>query len=231
MQDTQWMTPEQINEYQFMRLKKLVTHAYETVPFYRKLYDEHAIRPDDIKNIDDFTRLPLITREDIRSAGDRLRSSAYSKHTLIHGHTSGTTGSPLSFYWDKETCIYTNAVDWRQKAWAGVEYGEKLAMFLGRTIVPVDKKNPPFWQLDRFHNMLWMSSFHLGEKYFAVLFRQTSQIQSSGHRGLSFHDLHSRQVFETYRKPLPRQGGLYILGDIIADAKRTDRRKIPMQGF
>lgn len=162
---TQWFSKEQIYHYQSERLKKLVTHAYNTVPFYRKHYDKSGVNPKEIKSLKDISRLPLVTRDDIRDAGDSLISSQYKKNKLVHGHTSGTTGSPLSFFWDKQTCVYTNAVDWRQKAWADIRYGDRIALFLGRTIVPTEKTEPPFWQLDRIHNMLWMSSFHLSEHY------------------------------------------------------------------
>ncbi|MBD1399330.1 phenylacetate--CoA ligase family protein [Pelovirga terrestris] len=162
---TQWYTPDEIAAYQLERLKKIVKHAYETVPFYRKRFDEYQVRPIDIKNLSDVAKLPILTREDVRSAGDQLISSKYPQNKLFHGHTSGTTGSPLSCYWDKHTCIYNNAADWRQKIWAGVQYGDGIAMFLGRTIVPTNKTSPPLWQHDRIHNMLWMSSFHLSEQY------------------------------------------------------------------
>jgi phenylacetate-CoA ligase len=161
---TQWFSQSQINEYQNKRLKEIVKHAYENVPFYKKLYDKYAVRPEEIKDIRDISRLPLVTREDVRKAGNNLLSLQHSKRNLVHGHTSGTTGSPLSFYWDKRTCIYTNAADWRQKLWAGVCYGDRIALYLGRTIVSTNRTEPPFWQKDRIHNMLWMSSFHLSEE-------------------------------------------------------------------
>jgi phenylacetate-CoA ligase len=165
LQQTQWFPPDRIRQYQTQRLRKLISHAYETVPFYRELYDKHGVKPDDFHSIEDLSKFPAITREDVRISGESLISSKLRKRDLIHGHTSGTTGSPLSFFWDKTTCVYTNAVDWRQKDWAGVRYGDRIAMFLGRTIVPTDKTSPPFWQEDRIHNMLWMSSFHLSEQF------------------------------------------------------------------
>ena len=177
LQQTQWYSPEQIREYQLVRLQKLIKHAYETVPFYRKRYDEYGVRPEDIKDLHDITRFPILTREDVRSAGNEMVSSHYSKRKLFHGHTSGTTGSPLSCYWDKQTCVYNNATDWRQKFWGGVNYGEGIALLLGRTIVPTNKKNPPFWQHDRIHNMLWMSSFHLSEKYLPHYIKKLSHYQ------------------------------------------------------
>lgn len=165
LQQTQWYSPDQIHQFQTERLQKLVWHAYNTVPFYHDLYDKHCVHPEAIKELRDISLLPLITREDVRAAGERLISSGYSLRELIHGHTSGTTGSPLSFYWDKNTCMYTNAVDWRQKLWAGILYGDKIALLLGRTVVATDKVKPPFWQHDRIHNMLWLSSFHLSEMH------------------------------------------------------------------
>jgi phenylacetate-CoA ligase len=165
LRQTQWFSPEKIYHYQTKRLRALVKRAYETVPFYRKHFNENGVRPEDIKELSDISRLPLLTREDVRAAGDSLISSKFSKRKLVHGHTSGTTGSPLSFYWDKNTCIYNNAIDWRHKHWAGIHYGDGIALLMGRTIVPTHKTKPPFWQHDRIHNILWISSFHLSEEY------------------------------------------------------------------
>ena len=181
--ETQWYTPKQIFDYQSTRLKKLVRHAYSTVPFYRDHYKKNGVHPDEINSVDDISKLPLITREDVRIAEDKLLSSAYCKNKLIHGHTSGTTGSPLSFYWDKQTCVYNNAVDWRQKAWAGINYGEKIALLLGRTIVPTSKTKPPFWQLDRIHNTLWMSSFHLSEQFLPHFLKKLRQYKPAAIEG------------------------------------------------
>jgi phenylacetate-CoA ligase len=183
LQQSQWFTPEKIQQYQTTRFQRLVHHAYENVPFYRKLYDEHGVHPSDIKDLRDTSRLPLINREDIRRAGDDLLSSQLSKRDLIKGHTSGTTGSPLSFYWDKQTCVYTNAVDWRQKLWGGVRYGDRLALFLGRAIVPTSKTKPPFWQQDRIHNMLWMSSFHLSDTYLPLYFEKLREYKPAAIEG------------------------------------------------
>lgn len=177
LKQTQWFTPSQIEEYQTRRLLAVVEHAYRTVPFYRELYRKHGVSPGDIRDLRDISRLPIIRREDIRAAGSELISSDYPKRNLIHGHTSGTTGSPLSFYWDRQTCVYTNAVDWRQKLWGGVQYGDRIALLLGRTIVPTNRRIPPYWQMDRVHNLLWMSSFHLGEQYLPHYVRKLRQFR------------------------------------------------------
>ena len=180
---TQWYTSEQIHDYQTERLRALVKHAYDTVPFYRSRYEKHGVIPDDIKELGDITKLPIISRDDIRAHGHDLISSRYSKRELMHGHTSGTTGSPLSFYWDKQTCVYNNAVDWRQKEWAGVRYGDRMTLLLGRTVVPTNKTKPPFWQHDHIHNMLWMSSFHLTGEYLKYYIKKLREYKPAAIEG------------------------------------------------
>jgi phenylacetate-CoA ligase len=162
--ETQYYSRERMEEYQNRRLVQLVQHAYQTVPYYRDLFDRHGLTSKDIQSKDDIHKIPVLTRDAVRSNRNRLISDKYRPQDLVHGHTSGTTGSPLDFFWDINTCVYTNGVDWRQKNWAGINYGDRIAVLLGRTIVPIDSKRPPFWRMNYLHNQLWLSSFHLREE-------------------------------------------------------------------
>lgn len=156
---------DEIRAYQLVRLQTLIRHAYSNVPYYQSLFKEICLKPEDIKCLSDIERIPVLTREIIREQKDSLIDSRIQKSKLFAGHTSGTTGSPLSFYWDIQTCLMNNALDWRQKSWAGIHPGDKIALFLGRTIVSTKRSSPPFWNLDRFQNQLWVSSFHLADSY------------------------------------------------------------------
>jgi phenylacetate-CoA ligase len=158
------LSESQLIDYQNERLKALIEHAYRSVPYYAKLMNELKLRPDDIKTGQDLVKLPLLTREQIRDNLPRLVSHDFKKRDLLMGHTSGTTGSPLEFYWDRNMCLVNNVVDWRQKMWAGLNYGDKYGVLLGRMIVPPGQQTPPFWRMNYIHNQLWLSSFHLSEK-------------------------------------------------------------------
>ena len=50
---------------QLEKLKKTVKHAYDNVSHYRNKMDEAGVKPEDIKSLDDITKLPFITKEDI----------------------------------------------------------------------------------------------------------------------------------------------------------------------
>ncbi len=162
--ETEWFSYSDLVELQNVRMRVLIGHAYETVPYYHQMMKERKLSPEDFKTVSDLPKLPTLSREDIRANFERLISCKYKKWQLVKGHTSGTTGSPLQFYWDKNTCLINNIADWRQKNWAGLKYGDKYAVLLGRTVVPINHKKPPFWRMNYLHNQLWLSSFHMTEQ-------------------------------------------------------------------
>jgi phenylacetate-CoA ligase len=164
LEKTQYYSKDQILEYQTRKFLNIVRHAYETVPFYNQLFNENGIKPSDIQSLEDANKIPLLTKDDVKNNFNEMISSRFTRKDLVLGGTSGTTGTPLKVLWDRNTCIYTNAVDWRQKAWGGIFFGDKVAQLLGRPIVSPNRKKKPFWQMDHIHNQLWMSSFHLSDE-------------------------------------------------------------------
>ena len=51
----QWRDPCRLREWQGRRLRKLVRHAYASVPFYRRLYDQAGVDPAAIRSLDEQT--------------------------------------------------------------------------------------------------------------------------------------------------------------------------------
>ena len=57
---------EDMSALQSQKLVKMVKNAYENVPFYKQKLDEAGVSPDDIKSIEDITKLPYTTKDDLR---------------------------------------------------------------------------------------------------------------------------------------------------------------------
>ena len=55
---TQWLRPYEIEELQNKKLQALVKHAYENVPYYRRLFKRIGLKPDDIKTKEDLIKIP-----------------------------------------------------------------------------------------------------------------------------------------------------------------------------
>ncbi|MCL1846425.1 MAG: phenylacetate--CoA ligase [Coriobacteriia bacterium] len=53
---------------QLVRLQSTVTHCYESIPFYRRAFDEKGIKPSDVTSLADLQKLPFTLKQDLRDA-------------------------------------------------------------------------------------------------------------------------------------------------------------------
>ena len=67
---SQWWTIEQLRVYQLSEFSKLLDHAYENVPYYRRVFKEKGLHPDHIQTRNDFNNIPFLTKQDIRGNQD-----------------------------------------------------------------------------------------------------------------------------------------------------------------
>lgn len=89
------MSREDMRRLQTERLIATVKRCYENVPFYKRKMDQKGIRPEDIKSIDDITKLPFTTKHDLRDEYPYgLQAVPMTDIKRIHA-SSGTTGKPV----------------------------------------------------------------------------------------------------------------------------------------
>ena len=96
-----WKTSE-LESYQNKKLVELVNYAYQNVEYYKKLFLENNINPNDIKTIKDLKRIPILKKDDIRKNFNSLLSKKSNKSELILNSTGGSTGIPVKIYQDKK---------------------------------------------------------------------------------------------------------------------------------
>ena len=88
------MSRDEMHHLQGKRLEKLVALVYRNVPFYREKMQAMDITPADIHSIDDITKLPFTTKQDLRDNYPYgLQAAAPSEIVRVHA-SSGTTGNP-----------------------------------------------------------------------------------------------------------------------------------------
>jgi phenylacetate-CoA ligase len=91
---------EKLKKHQDKQLKNIVKYA-NTVPLYNDKYRKAGINPLEIKGIEDISKLPIISKEDIKNHyPDGIISSKIPKEKLISISTSGTTGKSLTIFSD-----------------------------------------------------------------------------------------------------------------------------------
>ena len=85
---------ETMRALQLEKLQKTVKYAYDRVPHYKNAMDKAGVKPEDIKTLEDITRIPFITKEDLAANYPTgLFAQPMSEIKRIHA-SSGTTGKP-----------------------------------------------------------------------------------------------------------------------------------------
>ena len=88
------MGRDEMRALQLDRLKKIVKYAYERVPFYKKKFDEIGLKPEDIKTLEDISKIPYTTKTDLRDNYPYgLLAVPMDEIVRVHA-SSGTSGKP-----------------------------------------------------------------------------------------------------------------------------------------
>jgi phenylacetate-CoA ligase len=127
----QYDAPESIRARQWQALRNLLRHAYLSTPYYRRLFDERGISPGAIQSFEDFTRVPILTKADIRANEDALPSRSFARADLHRKTTSGSTGVALTIWVDDDSLQWKRACTVRSDEWSGWRLGERIARLWG----------------------------------------------------------------------------------------------------
>ncbi|MCK5301040.1 MAG: hypothetical protein KAJ21_03975, partial [Thermoplasmatales archaeon] len=57
---------DQLKQFRDKKFRKIIRYAF-TVPMYKELYEKAGIRVEDIRGLSDINKLPIISKEDIKS--------------------------------------------------------------------------------------------------------------------------------------------------------------------
>lgn len=120
------MSRDEICSLQLTRLQQTVRHAYANVPLYTRKFDEAGVHPDDIRTLDDVTKLPFTTKDDLRVSYP-FGMFAVPMDQVARIHTSsGTTGLPTVVGYTKEDLRMWAGLVARSLRAAGVRPGMKV---------------------------------------------------------------------------------------------------------
>jgi phenylacetate-CoA ligase len=133
LERSQWLGSDELLAMQAARLRELLDFAYRNNAFHRQRMQAAGVLPSDIRSIEDLSALPVLSKDDIRAAGDSLFSDGYSAENTVHTRTGGSTGVPLHVYVDRPALNWKYAATWRHNGWAGWRPGDRVAAIWGDT--------------------------------------------------------------------------------------------------
>lgn len=146
---------DELRSLQLGRMKWSVAHAYAQVAHYRKAFDDAGVHPNDLRELADLAKFPLLAKQDLRD-NYPFGMFAVPREQVLRVHaSSGTTGSATVVGYTKADIDMWSTVMARSMVAAGgrpgdvthVAYGYGLftgglgahygAEHLGCTVVPV----------------------------------------------------------------------------------------------
>lgn len=130
-----WSSSE-IKDWQNEKLKNLISHIYHHTVYYKEMFNKYRLKPSDIKDISDLQKLPVMTKEDIINNSEKLIPDNLNNFRYKNVATGGSTGVPLKYRIDMQSYSYATATRYHHWENNGYNFGDRLAVLGGRSIIP-----------------------------------------------------------------------------------------------
>jgi len=213
LQKSQYWTKDQIEEYQTKKVKELIVHSTSNVPYYRRLFDSYSIKPYHINKPSDITKIPCITREEIKYNRPTLKAENYPNDAFKKTMTGGTTGSPLELYVEHARWLGVHfAFNKIYMVRAGYHWTNKVISFTGITKKHIH--HPILRTLE-------MSSFHTLKKDFDEYYEKIIRFKPSFITSYPSSLTLFTQYLNNSQKPFPLIHAIFLHGETIFDWQRN----------
>src|SRR5258706_6029047 len=151
-------TREELDAVQLTKLRKMIEHCRQHVPFYKTLFDRIGFKPVHLRTVADLANIPTLTREDLRDHFDELRALNASQFEPEQCASGGATGQPVKFLLDRKAIALEKACVRRHWVRSGYKDGEPTANLRGLRLA---FKSGEYSVIDKGENCLYLSSYDL----------------------------------------------------------------------
>jgi phenylacetate-CoA ligase len=100
------LSTRELRVIQERKLRTLLNHAYENVPFYRRLFDSVGVKPKDITKSEDLYKIPTITKSQINNDKKDMLARNIGLSSCVEFKTSGSTGINLTVLFTRNDVVY-----------------------------------------------------------------------------------------------------------------------------
>ncbi len=128
LDDTQWLSPPELERAQFAQLQLLARHAAQYAPHFRKRLAQASMRPDDLTSLAMLRKLSIFRRRDLQAGEGVTCSEVPASHQPVgESKTSGSTGEPIVAKRTAINQLMWMAVTMREHMWQRSAFDTRLA--------------------------------------------------------------------------------------------------------
>ena len=147
-EEREYWNAEQWKEWHKIQFLKLISQAQNTKYYKNNNYN--------------FKKIPILDKQSLRKNNQDFVVNSLNKKFMFRDNTSGTTGTPLSIWFKKNTIqLWYALVERRWRNWYGISRMDKWAIFGGQTIIDQNQLTPPYWIINLPLNQLYFSIYHI----------------------------------------------------------------------
>ncbi|HEY6327708.1 MAG TPA: hypothetical protein VI756_00105 [Blastocatellia bacterium] len=158
---TRGWNEEQKTDWLLDRLRFAVRRAYSRTPYYRDQFDKIGFDPRSAFGFDDFAGLPVLERNDVLEAGEKLLSETIPRDQLRMDSTGGSSGVPTRIWVGPEEHSWRESgTDWFAKK-AGLIHGSRIAYLWGHHLDPTAQSNLRDRVYSYLNNAEWFDCFRM----------------------------------------------------------------------
>lgn len=155
---------QQNDELTERKLTKLLLHAYEKVPYYRQILSAHEVVADGRVRLENFSNLPLLTKDVIREEGGALHAADKELRKPYENTSGGSTGEPVTLLqdrrynaWNIATTLYFNLALGKEPGESEIKFWGSDRDILEGTLTLKDRT------LNALYHRKFFNSYRLGE--------------------------------------------------------------------
>lgn len=225
---------EEKKKYQDEKLKKILLHAYNNVPYYSRILSQAGVIKDNQVFLENFKNIPLLTKEIIRKEGENLYSKDYKSRKFYENTSGGSTGEPARFLQDKNYYDWNVANKMFIKYKAGQESGQKELRFWGSERDLLDGKEKLSIRLRNWlYNRKEFNTFKMSEKQMRGYINQWNDykpcwVESYVQSIYEFAKFIEKNNLEIYS---PKNGILTSAGTLYPEMRETIERVFKCQVY
>ena len=104
MNKSQYFSNDEIKEYQFKAIYKLLNDVCRYIPYYKNLFWEYDFDVSNFDNLNQIKKLPVLNKQKVLDSPHEFISATYALKGLELS-TSGSSGTPLKTYASKNQWI------------------------------------------------------------------------------------------------------------------------------
>jgi len=160
----QWRSYEELKCDQDKQLRHMIRFACDYVPYYRRLFKELGLQPEDIQRVEDLERLPILTKGVINEHWDDFKPVNISSIRYYDRATGGSTGTPFRYRLEKFDRFLGGAMLYRGWGYAGYELSDRMVFLAGASLGVGTRPDIIKKVHEIARNIKMLSSFDMGEE-------------------------------------------------------------------